>query len=347
MKRFIKRDRPQYSTTITSLLCTFSLWLPGNTLAYDAETGHTPLTKAALTAYAICFPKDTTFRGDNSNKKRLHLQLGNVAMDKGEGKIPWKYRNNSNIKSVFELKKRLTNWHFYNPNKTSEAVTRRSFVEQSQRRLWQRAKHGFESMSEAEGKALFLGALIHFVEDVSVPAHVVPVYHGPFIPRIIGDFKLLYQYLIDAGRTDGKKVNDAIDNLSPDTTWILEQFTSKKSPTCTDANMPNDTPDHIRQQLAQATLDALQKEVDDCNGAKWNIFWNGTIDSEKNKYFKAYNTRIPEFNHHGKIVDANGKYLCTVREGDQRYRQFLFDRHLDAVKADLRLLRWASQKMAK
>jgi hypothetical protein len=343
----IKRNRSAYSITLAGLLCIFCLYFPGSGRAYSVETGHAPLTQAALQAYTTCFPDDPTFRGDDSNKNRLHLQLGNIAMDKGESEIPWKYRNNSLIKPVFKLKNRLTNWHFYNPNKTSKAITRRVTVEQSQRRLWQRARHGFDTTSKAEEKPLFLGALIHFVEDVSVPAHVVPVYHGPFIPRIAGDFKPLYQYLIDANRAEDKTVYDAIDKLSPDTTWILEQFTSKDSPACAVARVPDDNPNKIRQQLAQATLDALQTEIYNCKGAHWKIFWNGTIDSKKNKYFEAYNINIPEFNRHGKIIDASGKYLCTMREGDWRYRQFLFDRHLDAVKADLRLLRWASQNMAK
>lgn len=174
----IKGGRLHFPITTSSLLCILCLWLAGNAHAYSVETGHAPLTEAALKAYAICFPKDTTFHGDASNKNRLHMQLGNIAMDTGSNKLPIKYADNPQVHMLFDYAIRATNWHFYNPNKTEKKITRRGAIEQSQKRLWQRAKRGFETMSEAEDKALFLGALVHFVEDVTVPAHVVPVYPG-------------------------------------------------------------------------------------------------------------------------------------------------------------------------
>ncbi len=318
------------------------LHLPAMGWGYDVDTGHAPITGVAFDAYASCFPDDNTF---SRNHRRL-ARRGNIAMDKGVNKLPLKYWAYPRVQGLFHLSQRAINWHFFNPNKTDQAITRRKAVEQSQRQLWQRAKAGFAAMRDPDSKVIFLGALLHLTEDVSVPAHVVPVYHGPTSVTSLGQFEPLVDYLKNTGRIDGAKISDAIDALAPDTTWLRGQF-QPGSKNCSEIRQARaSTPDEIRNNLAMATLSALKTPIANCNNATWGIFWNGEICSEKNKYFDAYNIDIPEFNRNGHIIDQQNRRLCTLREGDGRYRAFVNARHLEAVKADLHLLRWASRRLA-
>ncbi len=332
-------QRKAAKSGLFSIFFVLMLWQSPVVLAYKPDTGHASLTRTAFQAYDVCFAADDVF----SSEIRKQILAGNQAMDEGDGHL--EFEDDELDHGIFGLFERSLNWHFYNPNKTRKNVTMRGNVEQSQRRLWAGAKKGFADADALQDKALFFGAMVHLVEDVSVPAHVVPVYHGPVTSRILGEFATLVNYLGNGRYTDGLMIPDVVDGMSPDRTWIMEQFAEEISAACREVAGVVTTPDQIRDDLARATLAALEEEIDRCPGVKWGVFWDERIPARENKYFNRYNLDAPFFNGHGVIKGENGVANCTLREGDWRYRQFLFQRHLQAVKADLRLLRWARTKM--
>lgn len=335
---------PLIAVRLLSWLILFSL--SGLAQAYDPQIGHKPLSKAALKAYPTCFPDDSTFR---QQKIQDYIVNGDLAMDEGLLSLPPEYWEEEEAIRLFSSSVRVLNWHFYNPNLTDPHITKRLLVNQSYRYLWRQANYGFRVMDYAEDQALFLGAIMHLVEDVSVPAHVVPVYHGPTLARYLGHFRPLIDYLeIAAGRINANGlITDAIDYLPPKS----ESLTNWAKEHCAGTDSKNDDPSRIRDWLAKQTLKALQQDIDGCPGVPWAAFWNIEIPQSDSRYFKRYNLEAPRFGRAGTVKNEKDReHVITCEmgkyDGDKRYDQFLTARHQQAIQADLRLLHWASQHMA-
>jgi hypothetical protein len=99
---------------------------------------------------------------------------------------------------------RWRNWHFLHPK---EELGKKWFImNQSMlprfcgldKRLHRLIKEYKETNSEAKRKKLLkeiyrqIGRIIHYLQDVSVPAHVVPIYHGPGSPDKFDGYE--YEY---------------------------------------------------------------------------------------------------------------------------------------------------------
>ncbi len=109
-----------------------------------------------------------------------HEQLANIAAnaDSGEDTSPSTWLQ------------RLTNWHFYNPYKEDQQQytllghininrSMTNLVQQREQQLCQTLQKpdlSFDDFASAYGSCM------HFIEDVTVPAHVTPVFHGPILP---------------------------------------------------------------------------------------------------------------------------------------------------------------------
>lgn len=338
-------------TSIHSLIIIALILLSQQTLAYSPEVAHTPLTTLSFFAYAKCTGDTTTYKfkdHDPSNRQRL-IVSGNRAMDLGINVLDDKYKESNTVKKLFPKKLRIFNWHFYNPRNNDIRITKRGFVKQSQRILWTRAKDSFKKMMMSDEKYLYLGAIIHLLEDTGVPAHVVPVYHGPKLGLLrlpIADFKSLTDYLKKSKRykKHSTLIKDAVDYMQPDNerlkTKIKEEF-SPLNDFCKALVKEKTSPDAIRDKLANSTLDSLKKPIDQCGNVTWNVFWNNDIRDRKNKYFKGYNINVPEFNEKGLIKQSNVEGSCEMKKNDNRYINFAFKRHIETIKADVRLLNWA------
>jgi hypothetical protein len=328
------------------------LSLPTLAQAYDPKIGHKPLSQVALAAYQTCFPKDITFQ-----RKILqdHIVNGDTAMDEGLLTLPPAYWEEGEAIRLFSTSVRVFNWHFYNPNLTDPQITKRLLVNQSYRYLWRQANYAFSVMDYAEDRAVFLGAIMHLVEDVSVPAHVVPVYHGPTLARYLGHFRPLIDYLqTEAGRINDKgMITDAVDYLPPNHNALLAW--AKQD--CGGTLSKNDDPGRIRDWLARQTLKALQQDIKDCPGVPWATFWNIEIPPSDSRYFKRYNLEAPRFGQAGMVKnekDPEHVHTCAMggydgdndEDDDKRYQTFLSARHQQAIQADLRLLHWASRNLS-
>ncbi len=319
-------------------------------------TGHLPISKLSLTAFERCFPEDSAFRRHDEIKKRI--LRANVAMDEGRSALSREDKEIAGERGYFTLLNRIDNWHFYNPNKKQPKKTQQGLIHKSYDRLWLEALEYFINHKKWENKVLFLGALMHLLEDTGVPAHVVPVYHGPTIVEIMGDFEKYTDYMQEKNYVSGKglteMIKDEIDLIPPDEARLRAYVNSGFSRECHQIKQSQVmTPQQIRDDLAEVTLAGLNREIAGCKGKRWNIFWDNPVRNEagealEDDYFRAYNTDddFPLFNHHGLIKNTKGEVVCTMGEADARYQEFVYELHKQMIKSDVRLLRWASSQFS-
>jgi len=325
------------------LIAAAVVMLSAPAFAYDVDTGHVPLTSFSLDLYNKCFPASTTFRGADAQKRLIQ---GNRGMDKGTADmlqhldLSEQELERLTGRSVFNLTTRIWNWHFYNPDRTG--LSRAGLVEQSFSRLWTRLKKGRDSNDDMNS-LIFLGGLIHLVEDVSVPAHSVPVYHGPTLIKEIkhDQLKPLVSYMEKAGKAPGRMLKDPIDWISPDSEGLKKDL----KPTvefCSDIGSGSDTPEAIRDGLSRAVSALLLEQIPGCDGVKWGDFWVPPADGE---YFGRYaiGNGQPMFGDRGVVRSQSGS-ACEMGDKDERYAGFVLKLHREAVKADLRMLRWGEKQ---
>lgn len=321
-----------------------ALMIPVSASAYDVDTGHVPLTSFSLELYNKCLPASTAFRESDA---QLRLIQGNRGMDTGKADmlrhldLSARERAQLNGISVFNLTRRIGNWHFYNPDRTD--LSRVGLVEQSHKRLWQDLREGLAS-NGGKNALLFLGGLIHLVEDVSVPAHAIPVYHGPTEIAGLGPehFRQLVTYMRKAGKAPRGVIKDPIDWISPDSTWLAEN----RAPTaelCSAVGSGAETPEAIRDGLAHAVYALLQVQIPGCEGVKWGDLW---ILPAGKEYFGRYaiGNAQPMFGDQGVVRSQNGS-ICEMRDHDERYADFVRELHRVAIKADMKLLRWGEGRI--
>jgi hypothetical protein len=325
----------------------FSLLFSINSHGYIPESGHSPITRLAMQGYQSC-TNSTLYSNDKTQQRLLQ---GNVAMDHGTGSFNEIDERLPQALALFHVVERVTNWHFYNPQKSM--YSRQKRVEMSHDRLWAKALVGFEVNNEHYDKWLFLGALLHLTEDLSVPAHVVPVYHGPTVlVNWLGEFENLTNYMRHSGNVDGfwltEKISDPIDAMPPDINRLTKQL-----PRFCKALKKVMTPEQIRQQLTAKTLQLINQAIKKCGGLSWQLFWREALQNQPlpaQNYFGQYNINagFPLFGQSGSISDDKGKIGCSIEDfnsDDSRYEDFIFELHQLAIIADMNLLLWAQQQV--
>ena len=302
--------------------------------AYHPDSGHSVLTKLALKGYQWCYNDDWYQQADRADQ----LLAGNLAMDKGLSALPIGDQLLPEAITLFPLLVRVTNWHFFHPDKTG--FSRHGNVEMSHMRLWRRAHLGLET----DKPLLFVGAFLHLIEDISVPAHVVPVYHGPATSlKALGEFDHLVDYMKAAGQTEGvwlaDKISDQIDSIKPDDNALSAQLNSL----CPAQEL---NPEQTREQLSRLTLALVDRPIPGCGNTPWRRFWPAPTTlqrpSNSQRYFARYNVGadFPLFNQSGTVSDADGRPVCKLNADDKTYKNFLHQLHRNAIKADIALLRW-------
>lgn len=320
------------------------------TNGYVPETGHIPLTTISLTLYQQCLASNRQLSPFDTTITDRIIQ-GNVAMDHGTASFSSNDNNLPYALLTFHPISRVTNWHFFtlednkaNPNSRIEQF------EMSHKRLWQWAKAGFGQAKQPKDQALFIGALIHLIEDVSVPAHTVPVYHGPSLIGLFTAFKPLVDYGEQQAKIESgwgiKLISDQIDKIKVNQNQLQQRLTAKPS-ICLSLNQVM-TPEQIRYQLANKTKQALNQPIKNCNNHQWSTFWPKTDNTEESKalkYFGKYQTE-PLFNYSGNLKNPQGE-ICSFIDKDPRYQQFVSERHIDAIEANIQLLHWFSSHLIK
>lgn len=74
---------------------------------------------------------------------------------------------------------RLANWHFYHGHDEKDVWFVKGVIRKTFHTRWKKMEMSFYKANTISDKSRSTGALIHFIQDVTNPSHVVPVYHGP------------------------------------------------------------------------------------------------------------------------------------------------------------------------
>ncbi len=324
------------SKTTTLLATLLLLTTSPAALAYKPDVAHHPLLTTALEIYNQCFSSHDTYQ---SEARRGWVLLGNTSMDNG---LPLEHYGRRRNESALHLITRLRNWHFYNRDR--RYLSRAFLIEQSHKNLWKSLNRGFERNRKTDDKLLFLGGIMHLLEDVSVPAHTIPIYHGPAMVERFGPrrMKPLVDYMRKAGKIRGGMVPDSIDDMPPNLT-ALKKSLKPTAEFCENIATNRDSPKQIRSRLSRQTLAAIQESIPDCGDIRWASFW---LMPKPKQYFGRYNiaNNRPLFNEAGTMVDDQNA-SCTFEKEDKRYAGFVHERHKQAIIADLHLLSWAHRQI--
>lgn len=153
-----------------------------------------------------------------------------------------------------------------------------------------------------------LGRVVNYVQDVTSPAHSVPVYTGRF-----------WRF----------SLSDRFNSYGIDQQALLRSLDGA----CEQAL---DTPDafqSILRRSAEDTMAAVQAPVPGMP-TTWTAFWRPSADPGD---FGDYG---PAGNNFGRAVQfrCGGKERCVLLEGDPLYRSFAMSRHRDAVLGTMRVL---------
>lgn len=325
-----------------SLLLLGLLTYSTQVLSYHPKTGHEPISKLAIEGYNQCF-NDTPVSAEAGNL----ILLGNTAMDYGMFQFSHEQKHLKKAVSVFSPLVRSKNWHFYNPDKTQN--TRQGDVEMSFKNLWHNALLGIRLNRQPQDKWLFVGALIHLTEDLSVPAHAIPVYHGPvYTKKWLGEFSSLTEYMREKGWTEGfwifEMIHDSIDSMAVDKQRLKIEMTKSAKAFCDQPLLKTAlSVSKLRDAQARQTLNTISNPIPGCGDISWQHFWQDTIDGDlpAQRYFKKYNTNegFLRFGEVGVIKDPQGKPLCELTK--QHYQDFVHQLHRSAVLHDIALIRWA------
>lgn len=321
IRLYAKSKRLSSPVLAASLL---SVGLAQPALAYEPDEGHNKLTQAAFEVLEKC-------NMPLSDELKHQVLLGNLAMDKGAGKLPDSLMDTEQARALYPMKIRIHNWHFYHPDKTSDAQRLSGKTDMSMARLWQAGLDGLAEAGESE-RGYYLGALIHLIQDVTVPAHTAPVYHGPKIVAWKPEFAPLVSYL--GWQFKGLfSVSDPIDK------WPVAKVNGlkcpiPKGPETTEA--PGQALTKLRNLTARQTLTALDAPIKGCN-QRWGIFWQEDIG---HKYFVGYNQSL-------KPIDKMGDFSIDEQRCTPDYQGFVADRHQAAVDATVQALSlWLGRSQA-
>lgn len=291
---------------------------------YHPKEAHEPLTTRALDAMAQCGVHLT-------ESTRLQLMQGNLAMDEGAGKLPRELMSTSFAKAVFPMTRRIHNWHFYHPDKTADAQRLAGKTDMSMARLWLAALTGLEQ-APAEHRAYYLGALIHLIQDVTVPAHAVPVYHGPKIIAWQREFAPLVDYL-GFGFRGIFVIHDPVDDWPVSPSGADERLQAISCPALPEAFDDHSAAfDALRAGVARQTLAALDNPIPGC-AAPWRLFWSEDLG---HRYFAGYKQGIKPF---GRTKTLSGDGISMDgRPCEPDYQGFVEARHRAAIEATMAAL---------
>jgi len=164
---------------------------------------------------------------------------------------------------------RITNWHFYKQNKKLQPTTvyflkiiPLPVIPTSERRICNLTCKLKSSSPKLQAKTI--GRILHHIQDMSTPAHVVPIYHGPKLHDSFEDYSIKH--------SDSELLNIDID-------------TNEYESICSDSDFNIMS---IYNSAANETLNYLYDNPENTfvlkNGEQgvWNMFWKRCSDDTMN-----------------------------------------------------------------
>ena len=162
---------------ISTVLLTLIVSWTGKAKAYSVEHIHPHLTEIALDIYRDCTGHSLTsvFRNKTEfENAKQNIKQANIEEDDGH------------------YITRAFNWHFYNTELKNNGIGIETFDDTFQK-LVTALNNKASSRKEAYK---IIGRIFHYIEDVTVPAHVIPVYHSINQPWLTKHIKWQWVILV-------------------------------------------------------------------------------------------------------------------------------------------------------
>lgn len=269
-----------------------------------------------LCALLFCAPLGWCYEGDIHQRMTFAAarQFNTCAPELGlELLTPLqvRYMAKTGVKEADSRGVRMFRWGFY--ERERQASKRLLGVVQT--RLHERFDRFVKEASETEDLLAYYsvtGEIMTRVQDMSVPVFVVPIYYSRFWRFSLRD--RLSTYPIDVE--------------------MLSRMLSVRG--CAMLRDDEALPGELLVELADKTIAAIRSPISGFP-ATWESFWQFGSAGKFGRYGPAGN-RFGEKTQFSCDVQE-----CVLVEDDPLYREFATARHLDALDASLRLMRWAQQ----
>lgn len=210
------------------------------------------------------------------------------------------------VKANLREQARIGRWHYYDQKQTERRAL--WFIETS---LHERFNDKLSELDEAEEptkKYAALGSLLSFIQGVTSPVQVVPIFH----PRW---WRLA--------------ASDRFNHFAVDADAVLKLLGTSCSPLF--AMEEKDFLD-VLINSANVTLDAVRGAIPGMN-ATWRVFWQEDPD------FGDFGQYGDVGNSFGREVEFKcGEEACQLLQGDPIYREFADQRHAQAVLSTMKAM---------
>jgi hypothetical protein len=201
---------------------------------------------------------------------------------------------------------RLFRWRYYAPRDDGARLL--WLVETRLGRRFDRAVRDFREADDDARRYRALGVILYYLQLMTSPPHVVPVYQPRFWLGQLDD--AFNRYPVDADR-----VAAALDGWCPDR-----------------AGLPSGGFEALLDATARRTRAALTEPLPDF-GVDWQVFWRMDQDPDA---FGSYGPAGNEFGKETRFPCAAGR--CVLLRDDPLYQAFAAERHADAVRVTVRAL---------
>jgi len=218
--------------------------------------------------------------------------------------------------SIFRLT-RVFNWHFFNPYKDLQA-SKRLVNPTPDRYLSGAEKQIRKGIRKSDSKLVSkaVGAYAHYIQDNANPAHISPIYHGPFKKDQFDEWPLPVYSIFDAGFC--KDTDTAYTKLlaesseQPQLNLLHKVFEGAFKQTA-----------RVYDQTFSATIDGQAITLqwrdfwDDCGGDDFCNYEDALLGNHFGKYRIPV---VPEKKIEGSTCEAGAQ--CTVEIDFDQYHQF-------------------------
>ncbi len=267
------------------------------------------VTAAPASAYEGSLHQELTFIA----AKHFNNCAGNASLPRLTP-LQVRYIAKANVRQTeANLFRRMTRWNYYD----REEQRPRSMLWFIQTRMHQHFNRLVEELAAAEALAdrySGLGRIVNYVQDMTSPAHVVPVFTARWWRWDISD-------RFDRYPVDADAVSDAVGD------------------DCTDLGANAGGWPGLLAVTADRTLAAVREQIPGLP-VSWQAFWRIGDPGGFGGYGGAGNNfgRSAEFDCGGMTRAER----CVLLERDPLYETFAADRHVDAVRATIRAM-WMLQ----
>lgn len=285
-------------------------------LAYDGSV-HKQITQAAVKAFNDCLASDPS------------LPAGYAISDAGLVKDVVKANRNEDG-TLLTYPVRLGNWHFYNTNNVPNTGWPKHFLDVIFDKKVASLKEAVEEQQSVAKLYRKAGKVMHYIQDVSSPPHVVPVYHWKFL---------------------GMGIKEPFDSYEVDLKKFQELLTPSADQ-CKDLLAGDIDFDVLMSKDAQATFDMMSKPIPVTNAAgeepyKWAAFWRpagsaepACSDRKAKEGFGSYGRFCNQFGEKSPLPEQ----AEPIEIPSSVYDDFFMTQFLQARNSSVKVLAWTMRQ---